>query len=182
MSQDLLLETVYPHSPEQVWQALTDSRILSAWMMDNNFEARLGHQFQFQSHSLLGQKLTIYCEVVEIKAPKRLVYSWKESLTSQPSRVTWILTPVEGGTQVRLHHSLKKGTSVFGSPISFIERGNHTTMSYSIPSISAILPPKPRSCKVEKDSQPIWEFLNRQTDWHYWLEQRLAEKLRQLHR
>lgn len=182
MNQDLLLETFYPHSPEQVWQALTERSILSVWMMDNNFEAHLGHQFQFQSHSCLGQKLTIYCEVLEIEAPKRLVYSWQESLTSQPSRVTWILTPVKGGTQVRLHHSLKTATSVFGSLIASGNRVNRAIMNYdSIPSIRGVHPSKSTS-KVAKDSQQIAAVLNHQTNWHYWLEQKLAEKLRQLHR
>ena len=182
MNQDVLLEVFYPHSPKQVWKALTDRRALSAWMMDNNFEARLGHQFQFQSRSLLGQKLTIYCEILEIEAPKRLVYSWKESLASQSSRVTWILTPVEGGTQVRLHHSSKLVTSVFGARIFLANRANRAPIDYhSIPSIPAMRPSQSIFCTVKNDSHQISEFLNRQTDWHYWLEQRLAEVLTQLY-
>ena len=60
MSQEMELETFYPHPPERVWQALTDRRALSSWMMDNDFEACLGHQFQFQSCPLPGLKVTIY--------------------------------------------------------------------------------------------------------------------------
>lgn len=179
MSQDVLLEVFYPHSPDRVWQALTDRSILSIWMMDNNFEARLGHQFQFQSRSLLGQKLIFYCEVLEIEAPKRLIYSWQESLMSKPSRVTWILNPVKGGTQVRLHHRSKVIASVFGSRM-FAERANLTSIDLSlIPLSPAMNLSKPIS-RIKNDSHQISELFNLQTNWHYWLEQRLTKVLTQL--
>ncbi len=39
MNQDVMLEVFYPqHSLGRVWQALTDRRALTAWMMDNDFE------------------------------------------------------------------------------------------------------------------------------------------------
>ena len=106
MSQEMELETFYPHPPERVWQALTDRRALSSWMMDNDFEACLGHQFQFQSCPLPGLKVTIYCQVLEVEAPKRLVYSWKEHPSDPASRVVWTLVPAAGGTQVRLQHRI----------------------------------------------------------------------------
>lgn len=104
MSQDVVLEMFYPHPPQRVWQALVDRRILSVWMMNNDFEAQLGHQFRFQSCPLPGLEVTIHGEVLEVKAPKHLVYSWKEHPSDQASRVIWTLSAVEGGTQVRLEH------------------------------------------------------------------------------
>ncbi|NEZ56909.1 SRPBCC family protein [Adonisia turfae] len=182
MSQDVVLEVFYPHPPERVWKALTDRRALNAWMMDNDFEACLGHQFQFQRCSPLGQKLTIYCEVLEIEAPKRLVYSWKEHPTSEPSRVTWILAPVEDGTQVQLYHRSEAATSVPGFGISIIDRAARATMNdhFTAP-IPAMPPLQPASCMVKNDSHQVLESLNRRTNWHYWLEQRLAELLIQSH-
>ncbi|MGB8698913.1 MAG: SRPBCC domain-containing protein, partial [Thermosynechococcaceae cyanobacterium] len=70
MSQEVVLEMFYPHPPERVWQALTDRRALSVWMMNNDFEAELRHQFRFQSYPLPGLEVTIYCEVLEVEAPK----------------------------------------------------------------------------------------------------------------
>jgi uncharacterized protein YndB with AHSA1/START domain len=104
MSQTVNLEVFYPYPPERVWQMLTDRRALTAWMMENNFEPKLGHKFQFYSHPLPGLTTTIHCEVVELEEPSRLVYTWKESLTAEPSLVIWTLTSVEGGTEVRLKH------------------------------------------------------------------------------
>ncbi|MBD2464664.1 SRPBCC domain-containing protein [Oscillatoria sp. FACHB-1407] len=104
MSQAVHLEVFYPHPPERVWQVLTDRRVLADWMMENNFEPKLGHRFQFYAQPLPGLTSIIECEVVELEEPTRLVYTWRESPTAEPSLVIWTLTTVAGGTQVRLKH------------------------------------------------------------------------------
>lgn len=104
MSQDVKLDVFYPYPPERVWQVLTDRHALAAWMMDNDFEPKLGHKFQFRSQPLPGLTTTIQCKVVELEEPTRLVYTWQESPTAEPSLVIWTLTTVPGGTQLRLKH------------------------------------------------------------------------------
>ena len=113
MSQAVKLDVFYPYPPERVWQVLTDRRALAAWMMENDFEPKLGHKFQFYSQPLLGVTTTIHCEVVELEEPTRLVYTWQESPTAEPSLVIWSLTPVTGGTQLSLkHHQYSYTTTV----------------------------------------------------------------------
>jgi hypothetical protein len=73
-------------------------------MMENDFEPRLGHKFKFRSTPLPGLESTIHCEVIELDEPKRLIYTWRDSPTCEPSLVVWTLTPVEGGTQLQLKH------------------------------------------------------------------------------
>jgi uncharacterized protein YndB with AHSA1/START domain len=104
MREQVKLNIFYSHPPEKVWQALTDCRILNAWMMNNDFQPYLGHKFKFESNSLPGIKTIIHCEVVELEKPKRLAYTWQDEMTSEPSLVVWILNPVEGGTQLQLRH------------------------------------------------------------------------------
>ena len=104
MKEQVKLSVFYPHPPEKVWQALTDCRILNAWMMNNDFEPCLGHKFKFESNSLPGIKTIIHCEVVELNKPKRLAYTWQDEMTNEPSLVVWTLNPVEGGTQLQLRH------------------------------------------------------------------------------
>lgn len=104
MSQRVHLEVFYPYPRERVWQVLTDRRALAAWMMENNFEPKLGHKFQFYSCPLPGLETMIQCEVVELEQPTRLVYTWQESPGTEPSLVIWTLTAVTGGTQLRLKH------------------------------------------------------------------------------
>jgi hypothetical protein len=72
--------------------------------MENNFEPRVGHKFQFQAHSLPGLEEIIDCEVLELNEPKRLTYTWQDRLTCLPSIVTWTLTPIDCGTRLQLEH------------------------------------------------------------------------------
>lgn len=178
MSQEIVLEMFYPHPPERVWQALTDRRALSIWMMNNDFEACLGHQFRFQSCPLPGLKVTIYCEVLEVEAPRRLVYSWKEHPSDTASRVIWTLVPVEGGTQVRLQHRATGFASipVFGLPIP--DRSTPRAVDSQLTSTTALIYPLQTSSSTSKDGlHPPSESLNYQINWHYWLQQKLPEVL-----
>jgi uncharacterized protein YndB with AHSA1/START domain len=99
------LDAFYPHPPERVWQVLTSRRALADWLMDNDFEPRLGHRFCFHSTSPKLQT-QIECEVIELDAPRRLAYTWRDRLTHSVTVVSWTLHPVEGGTQLRLEHRL----------------------------------------------------------------------------
>lgn len=104
MLKTLNLDVVYPHQPQRIWEVLTDSTALAAWLMENNFEPRVGHRFQFKHTTLPGTDVTIECEVIELDEPRLISYTWKDSLMCQPSIVTWILEPVEDGTRLRLQH------------------------------------------------------------------------------
>jgi uncharacterized protein YndB with AHSA1/START domain len=180
MSQDVVLEMFYPHPPERVWRALTDRRALSAWMMNNDFEAELRHQFRFQSHSLLGLEVTIYCEVLEVEAPKRLIYSWKEHPLDEASRVIWTLSPVEGGTQVRLQHRAigSAPIPVFGIPVP--NRSSYRAIQAQFASTIALVRPLQVLSPTSKDGLSLPSaLLNSQTNWHYWLKQKLPEVLAQ---
>jgi uncharacterized protein YndB with AHSA1/START domain len=182
VSQEIVLETFYRHPPERVWQALTDRRALSIWMMNNDFEACLGHQFRFESCPLPGLKVTIYCQVLEVEAPKRLVYSWKEHPSDTASRVSWTLFPVEGGTQVRLQH---QGTGaaaipVFGLPIpvGVASPAENRSMPWEIDSQfispTAIVHPFQTAASTSKDGLHRYSgFPNYQINWHYWFHQKL---------
>ena len=48
MSNTIRREVLFPQTPEQVWQAITDRATLAEWMYPNDFEPRVGHRFTFQ--------------------------------------------------------------------------------------------------------------------------------------
>ena len=52
------LDVIYPYQPQRVWEVLTDSRALAAWLMENNFEPKVGHRFQFKHTALPGTNVT----------------------------------------------------------------------------------------------------------------------------
>jgi uncharacterized protein YndB with AHSA1/START domain len=103
MKRDLHFEIVYPHPPERVWQALTDSAAIADWLMPNDFEPRVGHKFTFRTHPAPGFNGIIDSEVLEMDPPKRLVYTWCNGKLN--TCVTWTLHPTQGGTQLILDHT-----------------------------------------------------------------------------
>jgi uncharacterized protein YndB with AHSA1/START domain len=116
--QRLNLEVFYPYPPEKVWQVLTNRQALAAWLMANNFEPRLGHKFQFVHSTLPGLQENIDCEVIEFDEPKRLAFTWHDSMMCQPSIVTWTLQAVDGGTKLVLEHKgLKQETIKLKEPV-----------------------------------------------------------------
>jgi uncharacterized protein YndB with AHSA1/START domain len=103
-------EIVYPHAPEKVWRALTDRSLLGQWLMETDFEATVGRQFTFKTSPAPGFDGIVYCEVLEADPPRRLVYSWGDKhMRDHPTRVTWTLTPAEGGTHLLLEHTGFRG-------------------------------------------------------------------------
>lgn len=112
MKPEVILEMIYPCSPERVWRALTDRRVLAEWLLPNDFEPQLGHQFHFVGHGHGGGKEVIECEVVDFQPPFRLAYTWRAPSERASSLVTWTLTPVPGGTRLRLSHTRADAAAV----------------------------------------------------------------------
>jgi uncharacterized protein YndB with AHSA1/START domain len=102
-TRSVVIEKEFKHPPEKVWRALTESPLLAQWLMTNDFEAVAGRKFQFRSEPVPNWNGVIDCEVLVVEHLKRLSYSW--GAFGHDSVVLWTLTPVEGGTHVRMEHS-----------------------------------------------------------------------------
>ena len=128
-------QVFYPYPPERVWLLLTNSRALAAWLMENDFEPRVGCKFCFYSQSLPGIDTNIKCEVIEVDEPLRLVYTWQDCMMSQASIVTWTLKAVEGGTRLHLQHRVRE-TAFTGamSVYSQVQPGYATSRSFILES------------------------------------------------
>ena len=77
MKRNVIMERVYPFPPEQVWEALADSRALSEWLMENDFQPYVGHRFQFRTNPQWGFDGSVHCEVITVDRPRRLAYTWQ---------------------------------------------------------------------------------------------------------
>jgi uncharacterized protein YndB with AHSA1/START domain len=74
--------------------------------MPNDFEARVGHKFQFRAKPMGDWRGFVECEVIEVAAPLRLAYTWLGDADWQaPTIVRWTLDPIEGGTRLRHEHT-----------------------------------------------------------------------------
>jgi uncharacterized protein YndB with AHSA1/START domain len=80
---------------------------MAAWLMPNDFEARVGHKFQSRTKPMPGWRGFVECEVNEVVAPRRLAHTWLGDADGQaPTIVGWaLLEPADGGTRLRLEHT-----------------------------------------------------------------------------
>jgi uncharacterized protein YndB with AHSA1/START domain len=111
-TRSIVVERTMPHPPAKVWRALTQSSLIAEWLMQNDFEARLGATFTFRAKPMGNWNGIVHCEVTTFDPPKRLAYTWKGGTVQNAacgsaldSVVEWTLTPVAGGTRVRMEHS-----------------------------------------------------------------------------
>lgn len=88
----------YPQ--EMVWAALTDSRHIEKWLMPNDFQPEIGHQFQFRMKPAPGFDGIVDCEVLELEPQSRVAFSWKGG--GIDTKVTILLSQLETGTELQL--------------------------------------------------------------------------------
>jgi uncharacterized protein YndB with AHSA1/START domain len=99
----LVIERVFPHPPEKLWRALTETPLIAQWLMNNDFEPVVGRKFQFRSDPVPNWNGVIDCEVLIVDPLKQLSYRWDSM--GLGSIVLWTLTPADGGTHVRMEQS-----------------------------------------------------------------------------
>ena len=112
-TQDIIVDEVFPHTPETIWKTLTTASLMGRWLMiPTGFDAVEGKQFTYQTTPAGAWDGTIHCQVLEVKPCERLVYVWKgghegNSAYGSPldTVVTFTLSSVENGTRLRLIHS-----------------------------------------------------------------------------
>jgi uncharacterized protein YndB with AHSA1/START domain len=102
---DIRTDAFLPHPPEKVWRALTDPELLAAWLMPNDFVARVGHRFTFRTQPVPAQGFdgVVHCEVLSLEPPELLRISWLGG-RGLDTVVTWRLVPEGRGTRLFLSH------------------------------------------------------------------------------
>jgi uncharacterized protein YndB with AHSA1/START domain len=104
---DLRFEFSYPHPPERVWRAITDSKAIAYWLMPNDFQPVVGHEFHFRTTPRGAWDGTVACKVLEVTPPRKLAYSWAGG--GIDTVVTFNLAPEAGGTKLTLEHTGFRG-------------------------------------------------------------------------
>ncbi|HET8524364.1 MAG TPA: SRPBCC domain-containing protein [Thermomicrobiales bacterium] len=98
-------QTGFTQPPSVVWSALTDSKALSSWAMDNDFVPEVGHRFTLRSAPRAGFDGVMEGEVVAVEPGRQLSFTWRGGALETPTTVTLTLEPDGSGTQLRLTHS-----------------------------------------------------------------------------
>lgn len=91
--------------PEKVWRAITQPHFIAEWLMKNDFQASVGHQFKLRGD--WGGVLD--CEVLTLEPHKVLSYTWdfahEDPAYAMKSVVTMTLTPTATGTHLRMEQA-----------------------------------------------------------------------------
>lgn len=101
------VQRVVDRSVEDVWAAFTDADALAAWFWPPRFQTtveidlRVGGSFRVASESA-GMAVT--GEYSEVRAPERLVHTWRWEGDDDETLVTMTLLPVDGGTGITILH------------------------------------------------------------------------------
>ncbi|OWW23364.1 hypothetical protein B4Q04_21215 [Zobellia sp. OII3] len=101
----------YNQSPQEIWDYLTKAELIEKWLMPNDFELKLGHEFKFTTNPIPSLNLDgkFYCKILEIIPLKKLVYSWNGGLSKNnptlETIVKWTIIARENGTELKLVHS-----------------------------------------------------------------------------
>lgn len=105
MQNEIKQTWFFPQSPHAIWEYLTQPELIEQWLTKTDFQLKLGHQFGWIKQS--GSSTD--CEILEIIPDKLLSYSWKvkdpNGKITVDSKVVWILSEKEGGTELQLQHS-----------------------------------------------------------------------------
>jgi uncharacterized protein YndB with AHSA1/START domain len=102
-TRSVVIERVFPHPPEKLWRALTESPLIAQWLIKNDFEPAAGRKFQFRFDPMPQWDGVIDCEVLVVDPLKQLSYTW--GALGLDSVVLFTLTPSEGGTHLRMEQS-----------------------------------------------------------------------------
>jgi uncharacterized protein YndB with AHSA1/START domain len=102
-TRSVIVEKEFPHPPEKVWRALTESSLIEQWLMKNDFQPVAGHPFTLRAEPVPNWNGVIDCQVIAAEPFRTLSYFW--GAFGLESVVTWTLTPTGAGTHVRMEHS-----------------------------------------------------------------------------
>jgi uncharacterized protein YndB with AHSA1/START domain len=102
-TRTLVIEKSFPHPPEKLWRALTESPLIAQWLLNNDFDPTVGRKFQFRSEPVQGWNGIIDCEVLAVDPQKQLAYTWTSMGLETVVRFT--LTPAGAGTHLRMEQS-----------------------------------------------------------------------------
>ncbi len=111
---DIRIVRTYPHPPAKVWRALTEPALIARWgMRPEGFAPLVGTRFRFVAKPNPGWRGFVECEVLEVRAPSLLRYSWIGNEKSPTTYVTFRLEPHGGGTRLTFEHAGFEGPGGF---------------------------------------------------------------------
>lgn len=137
--QDIVISRTLAFPRTMVWEALTSSDHLAAWLMPNDFRPIANHAFTFKTDPAPGFDGTVHCTVLEISEPERLKFSWRGG--GIDTVVTFELRETGGETQLTFSQTGFAGLSNL-IPRVALGFGWKDLLSKKLPAYLSALSPK----------------------------------------
>jgi uncharacterized protein YndB with AHSA1/START domain len=108
---DITILRDYRYPPRLVWQAMTDPELVARWTttgrggQPEGFEPRVGCAFRFIGKPVPGWDGIVRCEVLEVRAPELLRYSWRGAENGRPTEVTYRIEAHDDGARLTYSHT-----------------------------------------------------------------------------
>jgi uncharacterized protein YndB with AHSA1/START domain len=108
---DIHIVRDYPHPPAKVWRAVTDPDLIPLWTATGQggrpvgFAPVPGTRFQLVAKPVPGWRGIVYCEVLEVREPSLLRFSWAGEEGGKPTYVSYRIEPHGGGTRFTYDHT-----------------------------------------------------------------------------
>jgi uncharacterized protein YndB with AHSA1/START domain len=132
----------YPYPVEEVWEVLTSADQVARWTTTGQggrpegFAPVVGTRFRFVGRPTPGWAGTVYCEVLEVDAPRSLRYSWRGEPDARPTTVAYGLEPTPTGTRLTWRHTGFTGVGGFAMS-RLLGRVRRTMLSDGLPPVLA---------------------------------------------
>ena len=116
---DIRIVRDYPHPLAKVWRAVTDPALVPLWTAigqggrPEGFSPVVGNRFRFVARPKPYWRGIVDCEVLEVRAPSLLRYSWVGDEGDAATYVTYRLEPRAGGTRFTYEHTGFTGVGGF---------------------------------------------------------------------
>ena len=107
---DIHIVRDYSQPPAMVWRAVTDPELIPLWTATGQggrpvgFAPVPGTRFQFVAKPVPGWRGIVDCEVLEVREPCLLRFSWIGEEGGTPTYVTYRIEPHNGGTRFSYDH------------------------------------------------------------------------------
>jgi uncharacterized protein YndB with AHSA1/START domain len=108
---DIHIVHEYAHPIEKVWRAVTDPELIAQWTKEGlggraeGFAPVAGTRFRFVAKPQPFWRGFVECEVLEVRAPSLLRYSWVGDQGDRPTWVTYQLVAIAGSTRFTFDHT-----------------------------------------------------------------------------
>lgn len=109
---DYTVTREYSYPVEEVWHVMTAPEWVARWTTTGqggrpeDFRAEVGQRFRFVGKPTMGWAGVVYCEVLEVRPPGLLHYTWKgDEDADDVTDVRYLLEPIAGGTRFTWAHT-----------------------------------------------------------------------------